>query len=304
MDKDRTVFSDGRYVLGEKNGLCFLNINGEEYTLTCHPYEPCLYITDKNKNMSAVHNSFDPCSVLERFENGETVTSITGFEYDAADFCRMVEYAARMGDVQIDDAEKVFRGREKKKAPPPANKAKEKEKTESGDTSPRPEYGKIIDTDPAYDVIEEYPDSETEFCLVANAHNEKGLNAHRNALLCASRKLFFDGEEAIWRFDIGKAEGRKTGVDSLFAPVEKNGGLNYRKAFLEPPHTNAYTDADFDRINAALFPNGTDSLEVYEWSTDWSEYFDEGHEWWGALCLTVYDRTLDRFAVIMASATD
>ena len=34
------------------------------------------------------------------------------------------------------------------------------------------------------------------------------------------------------------------------------------------------------------------------------EYFDEGHEWWGALCLTVYDKTLDRFVVIMASATD
>ena len=61
---------------------------------------------------------------------------------------------------------------------------------------------------------------------------------------------------------------------------------------------------DFDRVNAALFPNGTNELEVYEWTTDWSDYFDEGHEWWGALCFTVYDKTLDRFAVIMASATD
>ncbi|MBR1842280.1 MAG: hypothetical protein IJ788_03280, partial [Oscillospiraceae bacterium] len=50
--------------------------------------------------------------------------------------------------------------------------------------------------------------------------------------------------------------------------------------------------------------NGTDGLEVFEWTTDWSDYFDEGHEWWGALCFTVYDKTLDRFAVIMASATD
>ena len=39
-------------------------------------------------------------------------------------------------------------------------------------------------------------------------------------------------------------------------------------------------------------------------TVDGAEYFDEGHEWWGALCLTVYDETLDRFAVIMASATD
>lgn len=57
-------------------------------------------------------------------------------------------------------------------------------------------------------------------------------------------------------------------------------------------------------MNAALFPNGTDQLEVYEWTTDWSDYFDEGHEWWGTLCLTVYDKSLDRFVVIMASATD
>ena len=43
---------------------------------------------------------------------------------------------------------------------------------------------------------------------------------------------------------------------------------------------------------------------MYEWTTDWSDYFDEGREWWGTLCLTVYDKTLGRFAVILASATD
>lgn len=80
--------------------------------------------------------------------------------------------------------------------------------------------------------------------------------------------------------------------------------LNYRKAFLCPPHGNSYTDSDFDRINSFLFPAGTASLEVFRWTTGWSEYFDEGNEWRGSLCLTVNDKTLDRFAVIMASATD
>ena len=60
----------------------------------------------------------------------------------------------------------------------------------------------------------------------------------------------------------------------------------------------------YEANDVAFFPNGTGDLEVYEWTTDWSDCFDEGHEWWGALCLTVYDKTLDRFAVIMASATD
>ncbi|MBP5293222.1 MAG: hypothetical protein J6023_03735 [Clostridia bacterium] len=57
-------------------------------------------------------------------------------------------------------------------------------------------------------------------------------------------------------------------------------------------------------MNRALFPKGTSGLEVYEWTTDWSDYFDDGHEWWGAVCYTVYDKLLERFVVIMASATD
>ena len=91
---------------------------------------------------------------------------------------------------------------------------------------------------------------------------------------------------------------------ALFAPVNADEWLNYRKAFLRPPHGNVYTDDDFERVNAALFPGGADALEAYRWTTDWSDYFDEGHEWWGALCLTVYDKTLDRFVVILASASD
>ena len=90
----------------------------------------------------------------------------------------------------------------------------------------------------------------------------------------------------------------------MFSSDYPKGKLNYRRAFLYPPHRNGVTGKDFVRVNAALFPEGTDSLEGYEWDTDWSEYFDDGHEWWGTLCLTVYDKNLDRFVVIMASATD
>ena len=61
---------------------------------------------------------------------------------------------------------------------------------------------------------------------------------------------------------------------------------------------------DFERVNSVLFPKGADALEVYEWTTDWSNYFDAGHEWWGAACWSAYDRHLDRFAVLFASATD
>ena len=60
----------------------------------------------------------------------------------------------------------------------------------------------------------------------------------------------------------------------------------------------------FRRVNRALFPHGTEHLIVLAWTTDWSDYFDEGHEWWGAGCWTVYDALAERCAVILASATD
>ena len=297
------VYRDGSYVLGMENGIPYALIGGETYTLTCHPYEPCLYITGGDGRVTAVHNSFDPVSVLDSFRDGLTVTSITGREYDAKDFCEMVEYAAGAVDIQIDDAERFFGGRAKRKASKPEKTSEEKPPETAAF---RPEHSKVIEDDPFYELADAYPDSVVDYCLVINDHREApGLNSHWSALTAASRKPFIDESgEAIWRYDVGKADGKQSGTDALFAPAGKNGGMNYRRAFLEPPYTNGYTDADFDRLNAALFPKGTDGLEVFEWATGWSEYFDEGREWWGTLCLTVYDKSLDRFAVIMASATD
>ena len=302
MAKDTVVYRDDRYELGRKDGDPYCIINGKEYKLSCHPYEPCLYITDRAGALTAVHNAFDPSFVLRAFSKGETITSITGTEYDAQDFCRMVEYAEGMFNIQIDEAEKVFRGRAKKKNPDPGKK---KETAAVQEKAPRPESGRIIEDDPFYTLIGEYPDCVIDYCLVNNEKNGRDYNAHRLALLWAVRKLFIDeNDEAIWHFDLGKASGKPLDPAELFAPVDQNGKLNYRTAFLKPPHGNAYTSLDFDRVNAALFPQGIDHLETFEWTTDWSEYFDEGHEWWGALCLTVYDASLDRFVVILASASD
>ncbi len=160
-------------------------------------------------------------------------------------------------------------------------------------------------------MIAEYPCIVCDYCFV-NAENQyaksknvfpyRGVDSHRFALECAARELFEDGGK--WSYDTKKAKCRKLKSKALFAPTGSDNWLNYRTAFLCPPHGNSYTDSDFERVNAVLFPGGTESLEVYRWTTDWSEYFDEGHEWGGALCLTVYDSALDRFVVIMASATD
>lgn len=115
MKKNSVVYSDKRYVLEWVDDYPFLSVDGRKYRLTCHPYEPCLYITDEEGKKTAVHNSFDPDCVLELFRSGKTVRSITGREYKAKDFCRMVEYAAGRYDIGIDDAEKVFPAKTGKK---------------------------------------------------------------------------------------------------------------------------------------------------------------------------------------------
>lgn len=153
--------------------------------------------------------------------------------------------------------------------------------------------------DPFYDLIQQYPDLTVDYGIVPCDGAYRGYESHREALKAACATVC-EG----WENHPERAVGKRIEAATLFSSDYEKGKLNYRKAFLYPPHTNRYNGKDFVRVNRALFPNGTDDLEVYEWSTDWSDYFDDGHEWWGTLCLTVYDKSKDRFAIIMASATD
>ena len=86
--------------------------------------------------------------------------------------------------------------------------------------------------------------------------------------------------------------------------LTEDGHRPYWYLFLTPPYGTEYKSEDFIKINNILFPNGTEQLEIYDWNVDWSTYFDEGLEWWGAGCTSIYDKTLDRFVIIFASSTD
>ena len=290
---DVVVYRDDRYELGQKGGFPYFVAEGKKYYLRCHPYEPCLYISDENGSTTAVHNAFDPFDVLELFYNGKTITSITGREYTPIDFCRVVEYAEGMGDVGINTVEMILGDRGKRAVP----ERDDDEKVELQNSY-------AVDGDAGCEVFDDYPDAVVDHIIVKDGAAYRGYESHRRALAFACGYFFIDGDEIIWNYDVGKAVGKKVEADVLFDPLVKNGKLNYRKAFLYPPHTNNYTDKDFKALTATLFPGGKDSLEVYEWTTDWSEYFDDGHDWWGALCYTVYDKNQNRFVVIMASATD
>ena len=173
--------------------------------------------------------------------------------------------------------------------------AKKKKRRSS---APPPSY---CPDDSFYELIAEYPALALDYCLVnADPLGYRGCESHWWALGQACKKLL--GRE--WSYDVNRARGTRTDSAAQFSSRYPETGLNYRKAFLYPPHENGYSGKDFVRVNAALFPKGTEALETFSWSTDWSDYFDDGHEWWGALCLTVYDRQMDRFAVILASETD
>ena len=156
--------------------------------------------------------------------------------------------------------------------------------------------------EPFWQVIAEYPDIVVDYAIVSANEPYCSYESHWDALTKGALQIF--GDEWKLNFNVGKINAKVISPHLLFDEADNNAEMNYRKAFLQPPYPISYTDADFERVNAVLFPNGTDELEVFKWTTDWSDYFDEGNEWWGSLCLTIYDASLKRFVVIMASATD
>lgn len=88
----------------------------------------------------------------------------------------------------------------------------------------------------------------------------------------------------------------------------KNHYEGYAYAFSEPPYSLRASKQDinelFIAINQALFDGFEPQLEIYEWSNDWSTYFDAGNEWWGAFLWTVWNEKHNWIVGIGASATD
>ncbi len=198
-----------------------------------------------------------------------------------------------------------------------------------------------INNDPFYKWIGNYKNCIIDYCLMEDDTPYQGMRSHKDAILFAMRKVTerdidtqletelgycgeFPAEPFPWYLDIGKAQARQIDPAAFFRVPEilgkdrvgrwayasalpdplKGEQIPYWYAFWETPHTSGYGPDEFRKVNAVLFPAGTDALEIYEWTTDWCDYFDDGHEWWGAACWSVYDRRLNRFVVIMASTTD
>ena len=195
--------------------------------------------------------------------------------------------------------------------------------------------------DPFYELIEKYDRCVIDYCLIEDDTPHQGYRSHKDAVLFAMLKVIeryieeqlrsevdycqkVRDEPFPWNLDIGKAHAHRIDPARLFhVPAilrtdrigqrfydcpwpdpGKGEQIPYWYAFWEPPHTSGYGPDEFRKVNSVLFPEGTDELEVYEWTTDWSNYFEAGHEWWGTACWSVYDKRMNRYAVIMADATD
>lgn len=85
--------------------------------------------------------------------------------------------------------------------------------------------------------------------------------------------------------------------------------LGFAGAFLDPPHYLRTGKTIFDHgkyfldFCDAVFGD-LNTLVVYTWSTDSSNIFDAGKEWWGSFFWTVYNETKDCYIGIVASTTD
>jgi hypothetical protein len=81
----------------------------------------------------------------------------------------------------------------------------------------------------------------------------------------------------------------------------------YAYAILCPPHRLRGTEPEqlalLKQLCDALFGD-LETLKIYAWPTDCSNYFDDGKDWWGTFFWTVYSPTYDWYIGILASATD
>lgn len=180
--------------------------------------------------------------------------------------------------------------------------------------------------DKIYQILEQkYPELLLDYVLLSCEHDYLGEETHKQAVITAisafnhrkrvgnnlnpphfyvkeenmhgirySIQDFFSDTESTWQILSEHCRARET-------PSH----MTYWQAFSEPPYTIPYTKNDFHKINHLLFPvQFRNALEIYSWNADFSNYFDDGKEWWGTALWSIYDKFMQRFVIIGASLTD
>lgn len=81
------------YKLKRMDNKVIFTLEDEEYRLSSHPYEPCLYIYKNDEMIKIIHNAFDVDDLIEMFEASETVVAADSEQFDEEAFCKVLDVA-------------------------------------------------------------------------------------------------------------------------------------------------------------------------------------------------------------------
>ena len=129
--------------------------------------------------------------------------------------------------------------------------------------------------------------------------------AVRFGMMIVQSRLDFEARRCL-TMDLSRPRGQVVSVSSFIQ--------EYHHCFCEPPYLlydqlaqrqleTEEPDRLFSQINLLLFSEFSE-WSIRRWSDDWSNYFDDGQEWWGAFYWTIRPAGSQRMVVVGASSTD
>ncbi|UQY37422.1 hypothetical protein K8U54_06040 [Pseudomonas fulva] len=111
--------------------------------------------------------------------------------------------------------------------------------------------------------------------------------------------------------DLAQARPQPLSADAVRELASEDGLLC--RAFCAPPYGTQLQAADFREWLQTLRLYPDEGMQVLDWvgnadaepqRSTWSSYFDDGKQWWGIWCLTLYNPRRRTLSALTASATD
>lgn len=303
------LYQSDKCLLTNNGSELIFNDNNNMYHMSSYSYEPCLYIKLDNKIAVIIHNSFNIFEIVDVARNNNKIKAITGKEYDIKGICQLLVCAieSKVFDTDISYLEKQLTHEilvKRKNDSITKYKTKPKLYSNEGSNNIRE-----LTEDVFYEKFKKYDECVLDYCIIKIDMDYNDEKLHKKVVIFAMSKwakTLKDTCNIDITFNTKKMRASRLNAKSFFeiSTEDKEKSKQYWYLFLNPPHGCNYSIKDFEYINNILFPKGYDELEIFEWSTDWSNYFNDGLEWWGARCISIYDKKMNRFIVIGASATD
>ncbi|MEI7410978.1 hypothetical protein [Pectobacterium aroidearum] len=107
-------------------------------------------------------------------------------------------------------------------------------------------------------------------------------------------------------FWVGEEESSKNAIK--YSEFNLSGFSGYSDAFVEPPYNLSGTHQEINKmfwdVANNLFGGFGENCRIWSWSTDCSNYFDAGNEWWGTYFYTYSSLDKSYIVVLFASSTD